>query len=232
MATLIDKYTPTLEQMQDLHFVTLTIRNCSADNLPDTLRLMQTTWRKILDNARKRGQPCKGIRKLELKASTKYGYHPHFHILVEGEQAARYLHDEWLRRLPRYTVADAQDMRKVEDVHSAAVEIMKYATKLTCADDTKNEPLCTASQMDVIFRTLEGKRLIQPFGGLNGISEDEFEITPEVVRKAAGIYKWFGHDWYHIDFGQPLTNYVPEADEIQLYVRSWRSEKGKTRGQC
>lgn len=219
MATLIEKYSPELKQMTDPQFVTLTVRNCRADKLPAVLDLMRKTWRKITDSARKKGIPLRGIRKTEIKSSERKGFHPHFHIIVEGAPSAEWLRSQWLERLQFCTATDAQDVRPIDNLDNAIIEVMKYATKLTCADDGNNQPLCTPREMDVIFRTTHGKRLIQPFGGIRAVPEDSFEITPEIVQRAAGFYEWIGHDWFHVDFGQPLTNWKPEPDELRMYRR-------------
>lgn len=219
MATLINKYTPELRALNDPHFVTLTVRNCRADKLPAVLEMMGKTWRKITDTARKKGIPLRGIRKTEVKSSERKGFHPHFHLIVEGEAAAQWLRAQWLERLEFCTGPKGQDVRAIESdqMDRAIIEVMKYATKLTCADDTDNQPLCTPWEMDVIFRTTHGKRLIQPFGGIRAVPEDSFELTPEIVQRAAGFYEWVGHDWFHIDFGQALSNWKPEPDELRIY---------------
>lgn len=222
MATLIEKYTPELKALQDPHFVTLTVRNCRADKLPAVLEEMGKTWRRITDKARKKGIPLRGIRKTEIKSSIRKHFHPHFHLIVEGADAAEWLRTEWLLRLNYCTSPDGQDVRKIDKIESAIIEVLKYATKLTCADDCRNQPLCTPWEMDVIFRTTHGKRLIQPFGGVRAIPEDAFEITPDVVHRAAGIYEWIGHDWFHTEYGHALSNWKPEPDEVRIYRKLTR----------
>lgn len=216
MATLIDKYYSVLSELEDLHFVTLTVPNCSAATIPDTLKYMASTWRRITDSARKAKRPMRGLRKIELKVGKGGGYHPHYHIIVERSETADWIRSQWLERLPMCS-GKAQHVEPVKDLESALLELMKYATKLTCAEDSRNEVLCTPGQMDTIFRNLHKKRLFQPFGGLRAVDEEAFEPTPETFEKARGLYQWIGHDWYHTKYGQALTNYVPEAMEIAIY---------------
>lgn len=217
MSSMIERYTPELAKLEDAHFVTLTVRNCSEDKLPYVLSQMKKEWRKIADNARKQGVHFKGIRKTEIKASTRYGYHPHFHIVIEGAEPAEWLLNQWLKRFPKHTSKKGQDIKRIDDIRAAAIEIMKYTTKLTCADDTRNEPLCSAKQMDVIFRAAHKKRLIQTFGGFRGISEDAFDIESQEVRKAAGLYRWNTHDWWHVKTGEALSEWTPEGSEVEIY---------------
>lgn len=217
MATLIDKYHDVLSGLENLQFVTLTVPNCSAATIPDTLAYMAATWRQITDAARKAKRPMKGIRKIELKVGKGGGYHPHFHIIVESRRfTAEWIREQWLKRLPQCS-EKAQDVRPIEDIEAALLELMKYATKLTCAESSGNDVLCTPKQMDTIFRNLHKKRLFQPFGGLRAVDEDAFEPTPETFERARGLYQWIGHDWYHVKYGQALTNYVPEPMEIAIY---------------
>ncbi|MEG2612891.1 MAG: protein rep [Alistipes sp.] len=228
MATLINKYHATMEGIDNLNFVTLTVPNCTAAEIPDTLALMASTWRRITDQARKAGMPFRGLRKIELKVGKHYGYHPHYHIIVEDNNSAQWLVTQWLTRLPNCS-PKAQDIRPINNIDNALIELMKYATKLTCAESSGNDTLCTPRQMDVIFCNLAKKRLFQPFGGLHGISEDAFEPTPEIYQRARGIYQWLGHDWYHTKYGQALTGWTPDALEISIYQNHKDERKKKQR---
>lgn len=218
MATLIDKYCPTFAKMGPnvVHFVTLTVRNCSGVKIPDTLNTMLSTWRRIADKARKEGRIFRGVRKIEVKASKQWGYHPHFHALIEGKEAAEWLVAEWLQRLPKYTTKKAQHIREVEDENdltAALVEVFKYATKTTCAEDTDNRMCCTPQELDTIFRAVKGRRLVQPFGGIRGVTDEEaFDITPQIVEAARGIWIWNTSDWWHVQTGEALTGYQPETN--------------------
>lgn len=213
MATLINKYIDAMQGLDELNFITLTIPNCSAENIAETLELMGATWRRITDTARKLKMPFKGLRKIELKAGKYYGYHPHYHIIMENNKSALWLRDQWLKRLPQCSIK-AQDVRPIENVEAALIELMKYATKLTCAEGSGNDVLCSPRQMDVIFCALAGRRLYQTFGGLKSVNEDEYVLSPEVYQRAAGFYQWIGHDWFHTKYGHALSGYVPEGSEV------------------
>lgn len=228
MATMINKYLPVIEELNekdDLYFVTLTLRTVGADKIDERIKYMQKCWRKIADQGRKYCNNFIGIRKTELKVGRGGGYHGHYHILVLGEQNAQFIIDQWLRLNPTEATRAAQDMRIVEGVERAALEVFKYATKCTCSEDGGNEIICTAEQMHVIFSALYGRRLFQPFGGLKAINEDEFEISADIVKKAAGLYKWVGHDWFHQDYGHSLTGWSPE--QMEIAVRDWKKPKPK-----
>ncbi len=218
MSIQIDNYYKPLSNYEDLYFVTLTRRSIKKSELNDAVDEMQKIWRRITDLARKSRTEFSGVKKLELKVGKGgHGYHPHYHIIIAGEDNARWLIEQWLQRSKNSTAA-AQDMRAVNNLDNALVELMKYATKLTCAEGTDNQILCTAQQMDTIFTTLHRRRLFQPFGSCKvDHSEDHFETTEERIYKAKGLYEWIGHDWYHVEYGQALSNYIPEGSEVQIY---------------
>ncbi len=226
MATMINKYHDNL-QRDDLQFVTLTQPTVIDLDLPDTINTMIKRWRQIADLARKKGIKFNGLRKLECKMANRGKYHPHFHVLIEGESAAKWLITQWLKRSPKSSPL-AQHRDKVSDYNSALVELMKYASKLTCAEDSSNELiLATPYQMDTIFTALHRRRIYQPFGDVNAVDESEMDITTEQVRKAAGLYEWLGCDWYHIEFGHALSGWNPEGLEVQLYKHLNKHQRQK-----
>lgn len=227
MATQINQYHTEIQKLESPQFVTLTMRNVVAAELHHTLDEMTKIFRRITDTARKRGVPLKGIRKLECKVGKNGLYHPHYHIILESPKSAEYLVAEWLLRWGNKTSPRAQDIRPINNIETALIELMKYATKITCAENAGNtEFLCTDKQMDIIFTSLHKRRLYQPFGGLRALNENAFDIdNPEVVKRAQGIYQWIGHDWYHTEYGQPLTNWKPEETEIAIYKRGGISHK-------
>lgn len=218
MATMINKYLPIMERIPDLYFVTLTLRTVAADQITDRIEWMQQCWRKITNQARRDCPGFVGLRKTELKIGRGGGYHGHYHILVSGEDNASFIIRQWLRLNPKQASRSAQDMRKVnpDGLENALLELFKYATKSPESKDSCNNVDASFRQLDCIFRALYKRRVYQPFGGLRAINEDDFELTPESVKRAAGIYKWIGHDWFHVEFGQQLTGWTPESEDINL----------------
>ena len=212
MATLIDRYRPSIVAMSSPMFVTLTVPNCSSPRIDETLDRMAATWRKITDLARKRRILFRGIRKTELKVGKGGGFHPHYHLILDGgQEAAEWLVDQWLERIPEASRL-SQDIAQVSDIGRALVELMKYATKLTCAEDSRNLVLATPRQMDRIFRAVHGRRLVQPFGGIKAVPDDAFDPEPQIVEAARGLYNWCEADWYHVETGEALTGYDPRPD--------------------
>lgn len=221
MATMINQYLPEFQKLEKLHFVTLTMRSVyTPAEIEPRLELMQSTWRKIADLARKKRDGFKGLRKTELKVGKGGGYHAHYHIILQGGNNGGWLVEEWLKHNGLRSRRSAQDCRPVKDTETALLELFKYSVKCTAADDTDNQIIATPRQMDAIFTALYRKRLFQPFGGLKMVDEEAFELSPEMVKKASGYYDYIGADWWHRDFGQALTGYTP--DDMDIALSKWR----------
>ncbi len=216
MATQINHYLPVLSSLPRLHFVTLTLPTIEEGEIKERLELMQKKWRKITDQARKYREGFRGIRKLEIKPSRRRGeYHPHYHILIEGEANAEWLVSQWLRLNPNAS-PKAQDVREVTNPEVALIELFKYTTKLVCADNAGNEVVASAESLDVIFTNLYRKRIYQTFGGIRKMDEEAMEMDVEVFERARGLYKWIGHDWFHTRWGHALSEWNPASLEINL----------------
>lgn len=236
MAVMLDGYLPEFEKLDDLQFVTLTMRDVYRHSeITPRLSEMQTIWRQITDLARKSRQNFVGLRKTELKVGDGGGYHPHYHVIISGRKNAQWLVWQWLskvngpawwsnRHLNPRANAKAQQREPVYNLERGLIELFKYAAKATAADDTDNiagagtEKPATPYQMDKIYCALFGRRLFQPFGGLRrAVDEDATtELSPELVKKAAGFYMWSGSEWWHEDYGQALTGYVPTSKDLRI----------------
>jgi len=190
----------------DWYFVTLTIVSIPEDQLRSATIGMTKTLRSIFDTANKRHRRntgtayFHGIRALEdthnRQAKT---YHPHFHILVHGEQCAYDLLFAWLDKNETATI-DAQNVKKVspEDFDKQLREIFKYSIK---GADAKTPP----EAVHIMAQAFRHLRTIQPFGSVKAKKLDQDQDTPEAVTgdkvkydptKPRIIYKFYGFNWY------------------------------------
>lgn len=223
MAVLILGYGPQLRQLGNLWFVTLTARTVCRADLPQRLAEMGKVWSDILALNRKkcqrnRGLGLKGLRKLECNPRPEDFYHPHFHILVQGEQAARWLVAQWLQRWGDLANASAQDARPADD--QSLIELFKYQVKLPTKQKGEGDYSATADQLDWIYQCLRGKRTFQPFGGLTAICEelDDDLVATGLPEGLEGlIWQWHEQDWVS-ELGELLTNWEPTEDEA-TYLR-------------
>ena len=211
-AKLIIAYREVLERLPDKHFVTLTIPNVPAEELHTAIRTMAAEIRRIQNHVfRKRGAPVSGVRKLEVTYNPKRNdFHPHYHLIVSGGQAARDLVSEWLKTWPTAKRA-AQDVRPAD--MNATMELFKYFTKVL-TDGT-----VYASALDVIFQAMRGLRVFQPMGIRKDISEDIEEIQAEVYRdleERETHWSWISTDWIDRTTGEVLSDYTPSASLKKL----------------
>ena len=85
IAKFVNAYGTQLKELLDPYFITLTVPNCTKENLQATLLKMNKDFQKIVDVLKKRGVKLHGIRKTEITYNhASDSYHPHFHLIVEN----------------------------------------------------------------------------------------------------------------------------------------------------
>ena len=159
---------PLIDLSKDgLYFVTLTAPTVKERELRSEIKKRYKAFTRIKDNIRKNyGIKINGIRKTEVTYNEKDNkYHPHFHIIVQGQYEAELIQSLWLKQFTRADIK-AQDIRHIDTKEAKnLVEVFKYATK----DVTKDT--ITARAMDIIYRALEGIRTIQTYGSIRKVKE-------------------------------------------------------------
>jgi hypothetical protein len=158
---LIYGYKPALDNLADLHFLTLTVPNVKPYELKKTIQDMTKTFQRIKDNLRKNyGHRITGIRKIEVTYNDlRKDYHPHFHLILSGQEAAERLLELWLNHYQNAT-RRAQDIKKADE--NAVKELFKYFTKITTNNKTSRKLHVNA--LNTIFNSIQGIRIFQPFG--------------------------------------------------------------------
>jgi hypothetical protein len=200
-----------------LDFVTLTVPNCPAEELPDVICKMIKDFTLINRKLReKKSIEINGIRKIEVTYnSAKNTYHPHIHLLVDN--GSQLIVDQWLERNTE-AKRIAQDIRQADE--KSLPELFKYTTKII--GHKAGEIVVYATALDVILRALTKIRTYQPFGDIRKVSEDvdnvnaqEYEDLPEMpIAK----WQWEECDWVVKDkkrIKQTLTGYIPP--DIQFH---------------
>lgn len=221
-AESVKKYLPVIESWNDKYLVTLTVPNCKGELLEDTIKGMERDFKRIQEVMRKRGQLMKGIRKLECTYNPmRNDFHPHYHILVEGQASAEEIQSQWLERNP-LAREKAQDVRKADD--KTIREVFKYFTKIICNPDAKGQRKVQVVALDVIFRAIAGKRTFQSFGfKLPKETKEQSEQSNEQAEEFAteSLYMWEQEirDWVDLESGEILSNYVP-SDRFVEFVES------------
>jgi plasmid rolling circle replication initiator protein Rep len=217
-AKLIQAYGPVIQQFQNPRFVTLTIVNVTKPELTAAIKKMIREFIKINSNFRHhRPYRIIGIRKIEVEPSEHRGeYHPHFHIILDGEQEARELISEWLKAYP---TADkrGQNIRACDE--GSLAEFFKYVTKPVTKTKRNHSPgnsHHTAYQLDTIYRALDKKRIFQPIGikkslvkeSVEGIISQKIPDLKFLPLKELSLWYWnqYKKDWLNIA-GDHLSNH-------------------------
>ncbi len=219
----INTYAPILETWSKSYMVTLTIPNCKAEQLKDTIDLMNQTIVKIKDVFRKRKLVFRAVRKLEVTYNdVRNDYHPHFHFVVEGEEQTISLVQEWLKRLPQCN----EKAQHIEEFNGDLREMFKYITKLFTRDkSTGKYKTVNVEALDIILRTLHGRRTFTNYGFKlpEEINEEEpmelNESLSEGEIKNDGEpreYVWYETGWVSMDDGTILADYQVSADIERL----------------
>ena len=208
-AKLINGYKIPLEQLPDKQFVTLSDVTIKAEHLEEEITRYHKVFRSIQKTFEKRKTPIVGIRKFECTYNPITNeYHPHFHIILSGENVAIDLVAEWLKRNPTANRI-AQDIRVADS--DSILELFKYFTKVV----SKGSIYTTA--LDTIFKAMYGRRVFQPMGIRKDVTEDVDELISEIYQDLESretTWTWIDHDWIDRDTGEMLTEYEP-SDQIR-----------------
>jgi hypothetical protein len=221
-ARLIEGYQPVLQQIQDKHFVTLTLPNCAVWELDNIIPLMLTTQKQIQERLKKRHQRRQidyqivGMRKLECTYNaTENTYHPHFHFIVQGAQASGALLEEWLNSVPSANRA-AQDIRPA--ALNSEKELFKYFSKVV-SKTGKGKNIVVVRALDNIYQSMFGRRVFQPIGirkALN-VSEEMPDLMAQYFEdwddtETAKTWDWDGENWRDYQ-GNSICEYRPSANQ-------------------
>lgn len=165
-------------------FLTLTVPNCTADELINTLNNMAKGWIKLARHKRFKAVVKGFFKALEITYNqTADTYHPHFHVVLAVPKSyfnsRDYIQrDEWLsmwQKAMNDSSITQVDIRKAKDKHkektgktaaeklaSAVAEIAKYAVK--SSDYLFDDEELTDKVVSVLVPALADRRLCS-FGG-------------------------------------------------------------------
>lgn len=213
---LINGYKPALETLKDPQFMTLTFPNVDGDVLRDEIQGMYAKFKKITRRLARKGEPIRGIRKLECTYNpVTRQFNPHYHLIVEGGDSARALLREWLKEYPKAN-PKAQQLDPANE--GSIMELMKYFTKILPSKSSKvtGKVEIHPRALDTMFQAMKGLRVFQPFGVAKHISEDIEEIENkeyEVAEQEYAVWLWEQDvaDWVDIVSYDSLAGYEPES---------------------
>lgn len=156
-------------------FLTLTVKNVTADKLDDELKLLSRAFSNLIKRVNRKSEISKGyVRKLEITYNKERDdYHPHVHALIAVNKSYFTSRDyltqkKWLQMWREVTGKTGVDelgrdeisqlnVQRVKDINDSALEVGKYTVK--SMDYLDNQGV-----FDLMLHVLHGKRLIA-FGG-------------------------------------------------------------------
>lgn len=204
-----------------LHMV-LTIRNCNAQDLSDTISLLYTNSTKLYNNNKR---AFKGmIRCCEVTYNRDSdSYHPHLHCLVSVNKSyftSRYyikqsaLLQQWRALINRRNDGGLY-ISKVTDKCSSVAEVAKYCLKPLDSDIPDNIKLAVYRN---IFTALKGRRLIQTFGNITpAIKEIKNNYKPLVAEDdilCSTVYYYNGSNYEPTAISNKITNTVYNLKKV------------------
>ena len=152
-------------------FLTLTVKNCSGSDLPDTVQMLFDGWRKMYNKKSVFQKAVAGsFRSLEVTRNKETGlFHPHFHVILavcpDYFSGRNYLSQaEWAclwRSCCSLDYNPIVDIRKIKPnskgISGAVAEVSKYAVKSAdFLDGTMDEKI---SYVSAFLSSLTGRRL-------------------------------------------------------------------------
>lgn len=142
-------------------FLTLTLRHNTLP-LKDQLDRLYRCFNDLRRRKFWKDHVSGGAAFLEVKVSKAGRWHPHLHLVVEGDYIPqRSLSTEWLAVTGDSSIVD---VRSITDDGQAAGYVTKYLTKPASSD-----VYADAEKLDEMVITLRGRRLCMTFGSWRGI---------------------------------------------------------------
>lgn len=237
-AELIRKYLSVVQTWERPYFVTLTAKSVPAKGLYTRLRDMNRGLKLIIDKYKKRAQRGKGMRlvgvkSLECNFNPKLRtYNPHLHLVVETEEMANILKEEWLNKCTvKFANPKAQCviLIKEDEKEENLVEVIKYSTKQFTEPDPNNKGKKNASRkvytaaMYNIHKAMKGIRVFDRFGFNLPKSSHKQGQSREQMDWEAYKYKPVLQDWVNRK-NQRLTGFIPSQELMDTLTNQINSE--------
>jgi hypothetical protein len=209
-ADLVKGYKGALQRLaifnnSGLYFVTLTAPTVPARQLRSEISKRLKFFVTVKNRLIKQGIKINGFRKLEVTYTAAKLYHPHFHIIVQGEKEAHALRNTWMalhkdKRLKIDIKGNHVDKMgtEVKDL----LETFKYSTKDVVHDETE------AKAQTLIYKALKGFRVYQPLGKLKkAVQPKQTSANSEIVDGIKAMIEIWGYQ-------HALKNYVSANGEL------------------
>lgn len=200
-----------LDKEYQFIFLTLTVKNCGADELSDTLNMMMEGWKKLRKGKYLNSSVSGSIRVVEITYKLKDGtYHPHLHVIFAVK--AGYFGKDYISQ------ARWQDIwqeccglcynpicfvEKVKDSKKGVAEISKYAVK--GSDIFSGTEVQVENKVRTLIASLNGRRMIDFTGvfrsvkrqlGLDDIETGDLVNTDNDTIRDDVVLAVMRHRWH------------------------------------
>lgn len=230
-AKMINTFSPLLKEFEEPRFVTLTLPTVQGGVLPYHIKYRTSTLTKIIRKVSDKLGPVNALRKLECTYNLKDDlYHPHIHMIMDGEKKADMIVKQWLEIHPQ---ADPGAQQNDACYGKYELELFKYFTKLVTKTGKVN--FLNAHSLNTIFESMRGSRVYASYGSLYGLKLDEnfsdldalvLEDLPDTISR--WIYDQKQLDWYSPETGELFTGYKPSESLVQLLNNSFKGDVRKS----
>lgn len=187
-------------------FITLTVRNCTAENLKNEIDHILESFHRITCRRTWKKNFLGYIRGLEITYNAEENtYHPHLHILAVTSDD--YFKSEYvdIHTLRQWWTESAQldyyvqvNIKKVKDKDSAIAEVVKYAVKVADLLENKiDENRLKATQ--TIASCVNGRRLMSTGGIITKLAKDlkiDFDEEDDLYDTKNANYYEFSNGKY------------------------------------
>jgi len=185
-------------------FLTLTLRNCRAEDLEVTLDTVFEGWHRLINNKRMKRLVRGWFRALEVTYNERSGmYHPHIHIIMlmppsYFKEPKDYMTTEkWVRAWHRALRLDYDpicDIRAVDTKENGGLGVVAEVAKYTVkdVDYLKDDTILTDKLVAIFSMALKGRRLYAFGGLLKEVKkrlkiEDDDMYRPGEIRDKNGV---------------------------------------------
>lgn len=197
-------------------FLTLTAKNCKADNLSKSIDNMLSAFNKMTKLVKIKNAWVGYIRNLEVTYNDKMNtYHPHIHVLI-GVKSTYFVRNyitqkEYAEMFKKYMKIDytpVVDIRKIKKIdYKSIAEISKYMTKYS--DILKLDDIQLSKVVATLDNALNARRLIA-YGFLFKELQKELKLSDKKlddIINVENILENISDEWEIYIYRYYLDNY-------------------------
>ena len=169
--------------------ITLTVRNCSPENLVNTIDDMMFSFKRITNRKTWKNSIKGFVRGLEITFNADENtFHPHIHVLCAVPDdyffnSDLYINAElltaWWQQSARLDYRPDTDIRAVNDTKSGVAEVAKYALKMSDILASSQIDKNRLTALKTLYKAVFGRRLSSTAGVFRNVKLDDEDLLSE-----------------------------------------------------